>query len=46
MLRMMRPAGGSCWVHESRFQEYEKAGYKLAFSPPVKEKPKAKTKKK
>lgn len=41
MLRMMRPTGGSCWVHELRLEEYIKAGYKPAFSPAVKEPKKA-----
>lgn len=41
MQRMMRPTGGSCFVHESRIEEYLAAGYKLAAVPPVKAEPEA-----
>lgn len=35
MLKMVNPCGGFTWVHESRLDEYEARGFKLAPPPPV-----------
>ena len=37
MLKMVNPGGGFSWIHESRLDEYEARGFKLApppFEPP------------
>ena len=38
MLRMVNPGGGFTFVHESRLDEYEARGFKLA-PPPLEPKP-------
>lgn len=41
MVKLINPMGGITWVHESRVDEYLKAGYQHAPPPPppVKKKP-------
>lgn len=39
MLKMVNPGGGFSWIHESRLDEYEARGFKLAPPPPVEPKP-------
>ena len=35
MLKLINPAGGFSWIQESRLDEYEARGFKLAPPPPV-----------
>ena len=39
MLKLVNPAGGFSWIHESRLDEYEARGFKLAPPPPVEPRP-------
>ena len=45
MILMIRPDGGSSYIHESRIDEYRERGFKLPAPPKPAEKPETKKRK-
>ena len=43
MVKLIAPTGGESWVHETRLDEYQARGYKVAPPPPPPPRRKPKT---